>query len=116
MPRIVLEVEEGAIITVTHATKEVPETEPPAILTPDDLRGRTARRVVLDTIDAAFTTDERNIRFVEFRREEVWGGVPSLGSVDKNFENWRGNTAPHNYNASSLFKLYMEAVAKLSKP
>jgi hypothetical protein len=117
--RLVLEVEDGCVITISgpaHGGGHTVSMAPPeqmALNGPGDMRGKEARAQALAVIDRAFPADERDKRFQELRREEIWGGVPSLTTVAVDFSNWRGNTAPQNYNANALFKLYLEAKARL---
>jgi len=127
MRTIILEVEDDAIITVSHArtamtamtatntVKQEQLSPPPVVTSPDDLRGQATRVAVLDVIDCAFSADERNRLFAAFRNRSGHRYDSRLGDLRMSFNAWRrNNQTPQNYNALCLFQLYQVALERLA--
>jgi len=124
MRTIILEVEDDAIVTVSHArtamaaantVEQERPSPPPVVNSPDDLRGQATRAAVLDVIDRAFSADERNRLFAAFRNRSGHRYDSRLSDLRMSFNAWRrNNQTPQNYNALCLFQLYQTALKRLA--
>ena len=121
MKTVILNVEDGSVITITHPQTSIVTLSSPAasisgelVNGPDDLRGAATRRHAIDTMKKVWCNYDRNEFFRRLRMKYGW--PPTARTMESQFWAWRNkDRTPQRKNAICLFQLYQEAVAELSK-